>query len=153
MKRHPAWLAAALFLFVVLACNLGSLKNRNETSKNANESTAKSGIYVAELHMAKDNNGEPGDETETFSPGDRTIHCVAKLNSSKSGTKINFAWWVVEAEGSKNDKIKDIDYTTNALENVVHAHLTLPRDWPQGKYKCEVSVNGNLDKSVEYTVE
>ena len=99
-----------------------------------------------------DNNGSPGDETNTFKPGDHTVHCLAKLNSPKEGIKIKFAWWIVDAGGTKNEKIKEIDYTTSADDNVVHGHLTVPRDWPTGKYKCEVYVNGVLDKTVEYWV-
>ena len=59
----------------------------------------------------------------------------------------------MDVEGSKNEKLKDLDYTTKGQENIVHAHLTLQRDWPKGKYKCEVTVNGKVEKSVEYTVE
>ena len=138
MKPHPAWLAGVLLLFAVLACHF---------STNSNSSGA-----ISEIHMAKDNNGSPGDETNTFKPGDHTVHCLAKLNNPKEGTKIKFAWWIVDAEGTKNEKIKEIDYTTGSNDNVVHGHLTLPRDWPKGKYKCEVYVDGALDKTVEYWV-
>lgn len=104
--------------------------------------------------MAKDDgNGDPGEKTDTFEPGDRTVHCVATLKEAKSGTDMKFSWWIVDAEGTQDKKIKDIDYTTKALENVIHGHLSLPRDWPKGKYKVEVYVNGNLDKTVSYTVE
>jgi hypothetical protein len=104
--------------------------------------------------MAKDDgNGGPGDQTFNFEPGDHTIHCVTTLKNSKSGTKMKFSWWIVDAGGSKNEKIKDIDYSTGALENVVHGHLTLPRDWPIGKYKVQVYVNGDLDRTVSYNVQ
>jgi hypothetical protein len=136
MKNHSAWLAAGLLLFAVLAC-----------------STSTSTGPVTDLHMAKDNAGELGSETKTFSPSDRTVHCVATLKEAKEGTQVKFAWWAVDAEGSKNEKVKDLDYTTKAEENIVHGHLTLPRDWPKGKYKCEVSVNGTIEKTVEYKVE
>ena len=141
MKRHPAWLAAGLLILVVLACNLGK------------KSTSTGSSTVVELHMAKDNgSGDPGDESETFNPSDRTIHCVVKLADAKSGTKMKFTWWIVDAEGSKNERVKEIDYTTRALENVVHAHLTLPQDWPKGKYKVEIYVNGALERTVGYMV-
>lgn len=156
MKTRSVWLGASFFLFAVLACNLGKVKNSNESTGTTNKntgSTSASNIHVKALHMAKDSNGEPGDETETFSPSDRTVHCVANLDDSKSGTKIEFAWWIVDAEGTKDEKLKEISYTTKALENTVHGHLTVPRDWPKGTYKCEVSINGKVDKSVQYTVE
>lgn len=156
MKHHPAWLAAGLLVFVLLACNLGKTTNSNSTS-NSNPNTASdegSGSAIKEIHMAKDDgNGAPGDETESFAPSDRTVHCVATLKVAKAGTQMKFAWWIVDAEGSKNQKIKEIDYSTRPLENVVHGHLTLPQNWPSGKYKCQVFVNGDLDKTVNYVVE
>jgi hypothetical protein len=157
MKHHPAWLAAGLLVFVVLACNLSKNSNNANSTSNANSNTdleLGSGTFIKEIHMAKDNGrGAPGDETDSFAPDDRTIHCVANLKDSKAGTQMMFSWWIVDADGTKNKKFKDIDYTTGALENVVHGHLTAPKDWPTGKYKVQVYVNGNLDKTVAYTVE
>jgi hypothetical protein len=154
MRRHPAWLAAGLLLFAVLACNLGN-KNKNSNSNNADSDTeVGSGLAISEIHMAKDDgSGQPGDHTSTFAPGDRTIHCVATLKEAKAGTEMKFSWWIVDADGTQNKKIKDIDYTTKTLENVIHGHLSLPQDWPKGKYKVQVYINGNLDKTVPYTVQ
>ena len=104
--------------------------------------------------MARDDGrGNPGDETTSFRPGDHKIHCVVKLKEAKAGTGMRFSWWVVDSEGTQNKKIKDIDYTTRARENIVHAHLSLPDEWPTGKYKVQVYVNGDLDRTVAYTVE
>jgi hypothetical protein len=163
MKHHPAWLAAGLVLAVVLACNLGkkTSNSNNSNSNNSNraatntntDSDTGSGEFIQDIHMAKDNGrGAPGDQTDSFEPGDHTVHSVVKLKQAKSGTKMKFSWWIVDAEGSKNQKIKDIDYSTRPLENIVHGHLTLPQDWPIGKYKVQVYVNGNLDRTVEYEV-
>jgi hypothetical protein len=162
MKHHPAWLAIGLLVFVVLACSLGKKTNSNTNSNSNANSTSNtstdvdlgSGAAIKDIHMAKDDgNGDPGDETDTFSPGDRTIHCVTTLKQAKSGTEMKFAWWIVDADGSKNQKIKEINYKTHALENVVHGHLTLPQDWPQGKYKVQLYVNGELDRTVFYSVQ
>ncbi|MBA3568173.1 MAG: hypothetical protein H0W28_02335 [Pyrinomonadaceae bacterium] len=157
-KRHFAWLAVGLLLFVVPACSLGKKSTNVSTNRSASEDSAPSDATstgaIKELHMAKDDgNGNPGDETSAFSPGDRTIHCVAKLAEAKAGTKMKFSWFIVDADGAKNEKIKDIDYTTRALENIVHGHLTLPQNWPSGKYKVEVFVNGNLEKTAQYSVK
>ncbi|HKR59107.1 MAG TPA: hypothetical protein VJS64_05190 [Pyrinomonadaceae bacterium] len=159
MKRHPAWLAVALMLFAVLACNL-SKKSANSTNtanstdnSNSNIVSTSTGV-LSDAHMAVDDgSGDPGEATNTFNAADRTIHCVVKLKDAQAGTKMKFSWFVIEATGSQNERIRDIDYTTRALENVVHAHLTAPRDWPVGKYKVEVYVNGNLEQTVPFTVE
>ena len=160
MKKHTALLATGLLLFAVLACNLSKTlttntnrNNSNSGSQTASDGDQGSGSEIKDIHMAKDDgNGSPGEETDTFEPGDRTIHCVTTLKEAKSGTGMRFAWWIVDADGSQNQKVKDIDYTTRALENVVHAHLTLPQDWPTGKYKVQVYVNGDLDRTAFYTV-
>ena len=157
MKHHPAWLAAGLLVFVVLACSAGKNKNAiTNSDSNSNREVAAdlgSGAAIKELHMARDDGGKPGDQSDTFEPGDRTIHCVATLKEAKSGTAMKFSWWIVDADGTQNQKIKDIDYSTRTLENIIHGHLTLPQDWPKGKYKVQVYVNGDLDKTVNYTVE
>ena len=160
MKRHPAWLALGLMLFVVIACNLGRKSNNLSTNNaagpaNSNSATPSTSTgALSEVHMARDDGkGDPGEETSTFNSKDRTIHSVSKLKDAKSGTKLRFSWFVVEANGTTNEKIKDIEYTTRALENVVHGHLTAPRDWPVGKYKVEVYVNENLEETVHFTVE
>jgi hypothetical protein len=158
MKHHPAWLATGLVIFVLLACNLGKKTTNSNSNSNSSSSTASdqgAGNYIKDIHMAKDDGGgQPSDNsTESFAPSDKTIHCVATLKEPKGGTQMKFAWWIVDAEGSKNQKIKEIDYTTRPLENVVHGHLTLPQNWPSGKYKCQVFVNGDLDKTVNYVVE
>ncbi len=151
MKQNSVWFAAGLLLFAVLACNLG---NKNNNSNNANTENVASGSDIKEIYTAKDDgSGQPGDHTNTFAPGDRTIHCVATLKEAKAGTEMKFSWWIVDADGTQNKKVKDIDYTTKTLENVIHGHLSLPQDWPKGKYKVEVYVNGNLDKTVNYTVQ
>ena len=151
MKQNSVWFAAGLLLFAVLACNLG---NKNNNSNNANTENVASGSEIKEIYTAKDDgSGQPGDHTNTFAPSDRTIHCVATLKEAKAGTEMKFSWWIVDADGTQNKKVKDIDYTTKTLENVIHGHLSLPQDWPKGKYKVEVYVNGNLDKTVNYTVQ
>jgi len=160
MKHHPAWLAAGLLVFVVLACNLGRRTANVNVNLNSNSEPVATtedlgpGNHIQEVHMAKDNGrGAPGDETTSFAPGDRTIHCVVKLKEAKRGTAMKFSWWIVDADGSKNQKIKDIDYTTRTLENIVHGHLTLPQDWPAGQYKVQVFVNGDLDRTIPYGIQ
>jgi hypothetical protein len=141
MKHHPAWLAAGLVVFVVMACNF---------SKNSNSNSGS----ISKITMAKDNgSGDPGDETNTFTPSDQKIHCLVTLRNPKEGIKVSFSWWIVEANGTKNEKLKDIDYTTESDVKTVHGHLSSTRDWPSGKYKVEARIDGNLEKTVSFIVE
>jgi hypothetical protein len=145
MKHYPAWLAAGLLVSVVLACNFSAGTNSNSNSDSG---------PISKMSMAKDNgSGDPGDETNTFSPGDHTIHCLLTLRDPKEGIKITFVWWAVDAGNSKNERIKDLDYTTESDVKIVHGHLSSTRDWPRGKYKVEAQINGNTEKTVSFTVD
>ena len=167
MRLHPALLALGLIVAAGLACNfsVGNVNNGNvatntnaaantgpaSNSGNAAASNTSGGVHVEGLYVAKD---KEGDEVTTFSPSDRTVYAVATLSDLKAGTKVKFTWYAADVEGqTKDTKVQDIEYTTGSLENKVSAHLTLPKDWPKGKYRVETEVNGKPDKSVEYTVE
>ncbi len=163
MKRHPAWFATGLLVFALLACNLSknsNNSNNNNSNKNSNDnktsttepSRKNAEIYVNRVYMAKDENGKPGDETLTFETSDHTVHCIAELNKAKKGTDVRFIWKMVDVAGSKDKEIKKTDYSTNSFENKVHGYLTLPYDWPKGTYGVEVYINGELDKTIEYSI-
>lgn len=164
MKRHSTWLAAGLLLFAVIACNLTKNSNSNNnnsknsnTNKNNNAPTvnrpANAEIYVSTLNMAKDDDGKAGAATTTFAPDDHTVYAKVVLNKAKSGTQVRFVWVAADVEGDTNKELKSLDYTTKAFENLVNGHLTWPQDWPKGKYRVEVYINGALDKTVDYRVE
>jgi len=163
MKRHPGWIAAGLLLLVVLACNLSKNSNNSNNSNgnsNANRSSntnqskrVNPEVYVTRTYMAKDDNGRPGEETDTFSPSDHQIHCVAELNKAKRGVTVKFIWKAVDVEGSRDKEIKTLDYQTNSFEKTVHGQLKLPRDWPKGRFGVEIYIDNELDKTIEYTIE
>lgn len=141
MKQHPAWLAAGLLVFAVLACNFSTGTNSNSGP-------------ISKITMAKDNgSGQPGDETNTFHPDDHKLHCLVTLKDAKEGTKVTFVWWAVDAGGKKNEKLKELDYTTDANVKVVHGNLSNSGEWDSGKYKVEAQINGNTEKTVNFTVE
>jgi hypothetical protein len=164
MKRQSVWLAAGLLLFAVLACNLGKNKNNSNNSnsnstsnKNSNSPVinrpANAEVYVDSLNMAKDDDGKAGDATTTFAPSDSKIHCVINLNKAKGGTKIKTVWIAANVEGTKNQELKTLDYTTNSFEKRITGYLTWKGDWPKGQYRLEVYINGALDKTIDYTIE
>ena len=165
MKRHSGWLAAGLLLFAVLACNLSkngnnnnsNNSNSNSNNKNSNTATtnrpANADVYVDKIHMAKDKDGSPGEDTTTFETGDRTIHCVINLNKAKGGTNIKFVWKAVDVTGVQSGELTTVAYTTKSFENLVHSHLTRPSDWPTGTYEADVYINGALDKIIKFKVE
>src|SRR5262249_5920894 len=121
----------------------GSTSSSNSSWSNtpSNSSTGSADLAIQRIYMAKSNNGKPGEPALGFIPSDRTIFCVIEFNVAKAGTQIRFVWKTVEIEGSRNEEIKTVDYTTKPLEDRVQGNLTLPRDWPAGTYKVEIYIN------------
>jgi hypothetical protein len=166
--------------FIVLLIGLASLgsdnsNNSNSSNTNSNLSNANrvvngntanansfgaspkptpTNVDITKAFMAKDNgSGEPGDQTESFAPADHTVHCVIVLDHPAEGTQIRFDWIGVDAGEFQNSSLKKLDYTTKAPENKVHAHLTLPRDWPEGDYKVDIYLNDQLARTITYKIE
>ena len=158
MKRHSIWLIAALLMLAVPGCSKRGNSNNSNNSNSLNRSSttnrpANADVFIDKIHMAKDKNGDPGETTTTFKPGDHTIHCVVTLNKAKAGTVVEFVWFFTDVAGSKSESIKKLDYTTKAAETEVHGHVTFPNDWPKGTYDVEVYINDALAKTIRYTVE
>lgn len=152
MKRHPAWIAFGLLLFVVLACNLSRNKNENSNgnSNSGSNRPADAEVYTDEVYMAKDEDGSP---TSTFAPSDRKVHVVINLNKAKTGTDIKVIWFADNVVGASNRELKTLEYTTKAGERKIPGYLTWSEDWPKGRYRVEVHIDGNLDRTVYYDVE
>jgi hypothetical protein len=161
MKSHPLWLAAGLLLFAVLACNLGKNANNSNSNSNGNTSSntstngrrANADVYVKTVEVAKDDNGDAGESTTTFAPSDRTVHCVVTLNKAKGDTKVKVVWVAVDTEGAKDEELDSLEYSTKLYGERVDGHLTWPRDWPRGRYRVDVYIDGALDKTTNYKIE
>lgn len=165
MRLHPGLLALGLLIVAGLACkfNAGNVNVSNAGNGNAANTSGASnsggktaaeeagGVYITELYMSK---SESGDKVDAFNPSDRTVYSIAHLSEAKPGTKVKFTWFAGDVEGyQRNSKIQDLDVTTGPRQDLVMAHLTLPRDWPTGTYRVETEVNGKADKEVWYNIK
>ena len=152
MKRYSVWLALGLLLSVVLACNLSKNKNGN-TNINVNSGSdrpANAEVYTEEVYAAK---SEGGSATSTFSPSDRTVHVIINLNKAKAGTDVRVVWFADEVEGATNKELKTLEYTTKAFDKKIPGYLRWSQDWPKGRYRVAVYINGNLDRTIFYEVQ
>lgn len=152
MKRHSTWVAAGLLLFVVLACNLSKNKNSN-VNVNINSGSnrpADAEVFTDEVFTAK---SADGSATSTFSPSDRTVHVIINLNKAKAGTDVRVVWFADEVEGATNKELKTLEYTTKAFDKKIPGYLTWSKDWPKGRYRVMVYINGTLDRTIYYEVQ
>ena len=93
------------------------------------------------------------DPTTSFKPQDNPFHLVIKIDNAEDGTRVRTVWTAVDAGGEKDATIDEVVYTTKGSEDVVHATLSLPGDWPEGRYRVDVYLNDNLDKAIDFSVQ
>jgi len=105
---------------------------------------------IRDAYMAHDVNGEV-EKTSTFSQ-DEVFFCIVDLANAPDDTSISAAWYVVEADGVDPNYFLDEAEITNESGEVT---FDLANDmlWPVGSYKVDLSLNDELDQSLEFEVK
>jgi hypothetical protein len=135
-KNLSILLAVLALIISTLACSLGG------------EPT------LSNVRTAKDENGDQ--VSSVFSATD-TIYVVGDISNGKKGNVVSSKWMVSSVEGyDPGYVIDEVDLTLDEdqLSYSINFYFEPPTDgWPTGTYKVEVSFNGVLNSTVEYTVE
>jgi uncharacterized protein involved in high-affinity Fe2+ transport len=104
--------------------------------------------------MIDDGNGKPGDEVDSLEPTDHKVHFQVELSGNVAvGDKIKFTYTAVEIDQGKNLKVLDVDVTADKSDHIVSSNVSVQKDWPVGKYKVDLSINGKPAGSFDYDVE
>lgn len=104
---------------------------------------------IKEATMARDYDGN--DPTTTFAQ-DEVFYCVAQLANAPDDTTVKASWTAVSAEGVDPDTfIDETELTTGS--NSLHFELSNTSLWPVGKYKVDLYLNGELDRTLEFDVQ
>ena len=127
-------------------------------SPNTNSSPASSpdisGVAITNIRLAKDfTYGDVVNPTSSFYPSDRQFHLVVDLGNASDGTTVGGAWYAIDAGSHRNEKLDSQTYTVKNGEDRVHFTLTNQDNWPKGKYKVEVMLNGKLSRQVDFRVQ
>jgi hypothetical protein len=130
--RLQICLAISSLLLVTLACSFSA-------------STAN----IQEAKMARDYDGN--DPTTTFAQ-DQVFYCVVELANAPDDTVIKASWQAVDVEGAEpNTFIDETELSTGSGK--VHFELSNNGLWPLGKYAVQLYLNGELDQTIEFTVQ
>jgi len=136
-KKLSILLAVLALIVSTLACSFG-----------ASEPT------LGNVRTAKDEKGEQ--LSSVFSTTD-TIYVLGDISNGKKGNVVSSKWMVSSVEGYDPGYVIDsVDYTLDqdSFSYAVNFYFQPPTGgWPAGKYKVEVSFNGALNSTVEYTVQ
>jgi hypothetical protein len=119
-------------------------------------SAGQSSGIIEKVTMALNTQGDakdPVDPTTVFKPTS-VIHAVLGVKDAPANTVFKAAWFATDVGNVApcNTSIDTSEITTDGTRNV-DFYLSPSSQWPDGKYRVEISVNGKLDQIVEYTVK
>lgn len=104
---------------------------------------------IADAYMARDEAGD--DRTDVFTPTDE-FHSIVKLANAPDDTEVKATWYAVEVEGiDPNSQIAE--FTLQTGDATIPFNLTNDNPWPAGSYKVDISLNGEVKKTLEFKVE
>lgn len=114
------------------------------------------GSVIVKITMAEDTTGDdkhPVNPTTVFKP-DSTFHAVVAIQDAPADTTFGAAWYVTDVgtAAAKDTKIDSTELVTDGTRNI---DFTLKPDttWPVGTYRVEISVGGEIEQVVDFSVE
>ena len=99
--------------------------------------------------------GELGKKVEHFTPKDHMQHFAVGINGFVMGkAKVARTFVAVDTSQGKNQTITTLEKdVSNFQGDTLTSHIELPRDWPTGKYRAEVTLNGRALDKIDYEVK
>ena len=90
----------------------------------------------------------------SFSPKDATIYAAVSTGTSDPAAsvagKLGAKWTHVDSSQVVHEESKDITF---AGDDVTDFQINKPDGWPTGKYKVEISLDGNVVQTREFEVK
>ncbi len=100
--------------------------------------------------MAADSDGTQ--ETMVFAQ-DQIFYCIVELANAPEDTTLKAVWTAVAAEGEQPNLEIDQTEMTAGENNIFTFNLSNDQLWPTGKYKVDLYLNGELDRTLEFEVQ
>ncbi len=131
--RIQILIAFIVLLFFSLACE-------------ASVSTAK----ISDAYMTT--NELKSGQTEVFE-NDQTFYCIVEISNAPDDTTLKAVWTTVDVEGvDPGYLIDEVEITTDG-KNEFTFDLKNDSLWPEGTYKVEIYMNGDLENTLEFSVQ
>ena len=103
---------------------------------------------IGEAWMARDYEGTQ--RTATFGPSE-VFYCVVELKNAPDDTTVKASWTAVDVEGADPDTFITETVLTSGSGNL-HFELSNDNLWPTGRYKVDLYLNDELDRTLEFEV-
>jgi hypothetical protein len=105
---------------------------------------------IKEAFIAQEVDGEMI-PTTTFAPDD-TFYCIVSVANAPDDTVTKAVWYAIDAEGLEpNFQILEYEYVGGGL--ITFELSNDEYDWPICNYKVEIYLDGELDQTLEFSVE
>lgn len=130
-RRFYLGFATVILLASILACGFSA-------------STAN----IADAWMAQDYEGTQ--RTTTFGQSD-VFYCLVDLDNAPDDTTVKASWTAVEVEGADPNTFIDEALLTTGSGSL-HFELSNDSLWPVGRYKVDLYLNDELDRTLEFEV-
>lgn len=112
-------------------------------------------LKVKSTALFSDKDGKADRQVKTFSPKQHKLHFEATLNGLMiDKCDVKWRYMVVKSDAGANREITTADASfQNSAVNNLTGHVSLPRDWPKGSYRADVTLNGRPLTSIPFTVQ
>ena len=111
-------------------------------------------VFITDVELARDDGvGRGGQVVRGFRVKDNPLHCLVTLSRPAPGTRVRFVWTAVDAGGERGKTIATAEGVTRPGEIVCDGQVRLPREWPAGRYRVAVTVNGKFSRVVDFAIE
>jgi hypothetical protein len=134
-------------MLVVLGCGKSDNAATVDTGSRAEAGTP---VRVTDVKVGRSIGADKRltDETEEFRPTD-VIYAVVETQGSGSNTELQARWTYEDGQV--------VDETSRSIsaagEDVTEFHISKPNGWPKGKYKVQVSLNGEPIESEDFEIK
>jgi len=103
---------------------------------------------IGDAWMARDEEGT--ERTTTFGPGE-VFYCVVELKNAPDDTTVKASWTAVDVEGADPNTFLD-EAVLSSGSGSLHFELSNDNLWPNGRYKVDLYLNDELDRTLEFEV-
>jgi hypothetical protein len=105
--------------------------------------------YVYDAFLASDENGN---NPTTVFQNDAVIYFIVIVDGAPSDTLLEAVWTAVEVEGEDPNLEITVTDTTVGENDTFTFNLTNDMLWPSGDYKVDLYVDGELSRTLEFSI-
>lgn len=110
------------------------------------------GFSTANISDAWMSADEAGEQRVTTYATDAVFYAQVDVSNAPDDTALKASWIAVEVEGADPGLVID-EVETTVGSGVSYFTLTNDGPWPVGSYKVDIYLNGELDKTLEFSVQ